>query len=74
MVRKTHPTSRWDLAKRCIAQTNKVITTMVIRPLNDPKRCAQSMVADLRPLGFGCVGVWDWLIRYPARGFLLVPH
>ena len=32
-----------------------VITTMVIRPLDDPKCSAQSLVADLRPLTFGYV-------------------
>ena len=39
---------------------NKVITTMVIRPLNDPRQCAQSAV---RPLGFGDVEIGDGLIR-----------
>ena len=34
---------------------NKVITTMVIRPLDDPTWCAQSVVTDLRPLGLGYV-------------------
>ena len=33
---------------------DKVITTMVIRPLDDPTRRAQSVIADLRPL---CLGV-----------------
>ena len=30
---------------------------MVIRPLDDPTRSAQSVVADLRPLCLGYVGV-----------------
>ena len=29
---------------------------MVIRPLDDPIRCTQSVVADLRPLGLGYAG------------------
>ena len=37
----------------------KVITTMVIRPLDDPTRCAQSVVADLQLLSLGYVGVGD---------------
>ena len=38
---------------------NKVITTMVISPLDDPTRCAQSVVADLRPLrlGYAVIGM-----------------
>ena len=36
---------------------NKVITTMVIRPLDDPTWCAQSVVTDLRPLCLGYVYV-----------------
>ena len=43
-------------------QRYKVITTTVIRPLNDTT-CAQSVVADLQPLGFGYVVVGDGLIR-----------
>ena len=35
--------------------TYKVITTMVIRPLDDRTRYVQSMVADLQPLGLGYV-------------------
>ena len=35
---------------------NKVITTMVIRPLDD-HTCAQSVVANLQPLGLGYVGI-----------------
>ena len=45
----------------------KVITAMVIRPLDDPTWCAQPVVADLRPLGLGDVGVRDKLIRQPAQ-------
>ena len=48
---------------------DKVITTMVIRPLDDPTWCAQSVVADLRPFCLGGRGDWDELIR-----FLLGPH
>ena len=40
-----------------------VITTMVIRPLDDRTRYAQSVVVDLQPLGLGYVGVGDWCIR-----------
>ena len=39
---------------------NKVITTLVIRPLDDPNRFDQSVVADLRPLGFGVGGGRGW--------------
>ena len=42
---------------------NKVITTMVIRPLDDPKSCAQSVVADLQRLRLGHGGIGDGLIR-----------
>ena len=42
---------------------NKVITTMVIRLLDNCTRCAQSVVADLQPLGLGYVGVGDGRIR-----------
>ena len=35
---------------------NKVITTMVIRPLDNPTWCAQSVVADFQPLSFGYMG------------------
>ena len=42
---------------------NKVITTMVIRLIDDPTRCAQSVVADLQPLGLGYAGVGDGRIR-----------
>ena len=41
----------------------KVITTMMNRPLDDPTRHAQSVVADLQPHGFGYVGVGDGRIR-----------
>ena len=36
---------------------NKVITTIVIRPLNDTTSRAQPVVADLRPLCLGYVGI-----------------
>ena len=49
---------------------HKVVTTMVIMPLDEPTRCAQSVVADLRPFGLGYVEVWD----EPAHVFLLGPH
>ena len=39
---------------------NRVITTMVIRPLDDPTLCAQSVVADLRPLDLGFVWSRRW--------------
>ena len=42
---------------------NTVITTMVIRPLDDPTRYAQSVVADLQPLGLVYVEVGDGRIR-----------
>ena len=38
---------------------NKLITTMVIRPLDYPTLCAQSVVADLRALCLGYVGIED---------------
>ena len=41
----------------------KVITTMVIRLLHNPTRCAQCVVADVQPLGLGYVGVGDGHIR-----------
>ena len=41
---------------------NKVVTTMVIRPLDDPTGCAQSVVANLQLLGLAYVGVEDALI------------
>ena len=40
-----------------IIKHNKVIATMVIRLLDDPSRCAQSVVAGIRPLCLGCVGI-----------------
>ena len=39
---------------------NKVITTMVIMPLDDPKWCAQYVVDDLQPLGLGYVWGQGW--------------
>ena len=42
---------------------NKVITTMVIRPLDDLTWCVQSVVADLRPSACGTCGVVDGPIR-----------
>ena len=39
-----------------ITIVNTVITTMVIRLLDDPTGCAQSVVADLRSLGLGVRG------------------
>ena len=53
---------------------HKVINTMVIRPLDDPTRCAQSVVADLQPLGLGYMGVGDGLSWQPAHWFLLAPR
>ena len=47
---------------------NKVITTMVIRPLDDLPRCAQSVVADLRPVGLGYVRAGNELICNPLMG------
>ena len=46
-----------------LVSVDKVITTMVIRPLDDPTRCAQSVDADLQPLHLGYVGVGDGAIR-----------
>ena len=40
----------------------KAITTMVIQPLDDSTLCAQSVVANLRPLGLRYVGVGDEFI------------
>ena len=37
---------------------DKVITAMVIRPLDDPTNVLNSVVADLQPLGFG-MGPFD---------------
>ena len=45
------------------ASENKVITAMVIRPLDDLARYAQSVVADLQPFGLEFMGVWDGRIR-----------
>ena len=42
---------------------NKVVTTMVIRPLDDPTSCAQSVVADLQQLGLEYVGAGYGHIR-----------
>ena len=36
---------------------SKVIATVVIMPLEDPTRFAQSMIVDLRPLCLGYVGI-----------------
>ena len=47
---------------------------MVIRPLDDLRRCVQSVIADLRPLGLGYVGVGDGYIRWSAHRFLLALH
>ena len=41
---------------------------MVIRPLDDRTRYAQSVVADLQPLGFGYVGIGDGRIRCIGDG------
>ena len=38
-----------DKSEKVIAETNKVITKIVIRLLDNPARCAQSVAADLRP-------------------------
>ena len=38
-------------------KVNKVITTIVIRPLDDPTRWAQSVFADLRSLCLGYAGI-----------------
>ena len=47
---------------------DKVITAMVIRPFDDPTRCAQSVVADLRRSGmssFGSPPMYTiWFISY----------
>ena len=48
--------------------TNKVITTIVIRPLDDPRWCAQSVVADLRPLSLGYVGIRMSSFSSPPMG------
>ena len=54
--------------------THDVITTMVIRPLDDPTLVLKSVVADLRPLSLGYVWDLEWAIWLPAHGFLLAPH
>ena len=53
-----------------------LVTPMVIRPLDDPTRCAQSVVADLQLLGLGYVEVGDGdeHIRLLDNRFLLAPH
>ena len=56
-----------------IKQMDNVITTMVIRLLDDPTRCAQSVVADLPPLCSGYVGVRMNNLA-TTRVFLLAPH
>ena len=38
----------------------KVITTLVIRSLDDPTWCAQYLVADSQPLGLEVHEVWGW--------------
>ena len=48
--KQTRPSYTQNEALSCL-----VITTMVIRPLDDPTWCAQSMIADLRPLSLGYV-------------------
>ena len=49
------------VARKYIHFLYKVVTTMVIKPLDDPIRCAQSVVvADLRPLGLGYVWGREW--------------
>ena len=49
---------------------NKVITTMVIWPLDDPTWCAESVIADLRPLGLRYVWGRGW---FPSIARLWVP-
>ena len=46
-----------------LVKSYKVITTMVIRPPDNRTRYAQSVVADLQPLGLGYVGAGDGRIR-----------
>ena len=41
------------IIRQILTKTNKVITTVVIRSLNDPTLCAQSVVADLQSLRLG---------------------
>ena len=45
----------------------KVITTMVIRLLDDPTLCAQPVVADLWPLGLGYMGCQGWVHSLARR-------
>ena len=47
---------------------NKVVTIMVIRPLDDPTGCAQSVVADLRPLCLEYVGIGMSAFGSPHMG------
>ena len=46
-----------------VAKCDKVITTMMIKPLDDCTRYAQSVLAGLHLLGLGYVGVVDVCIR-----------
>ena len=46
-----------------IACSEKVITAMVTRLLDDPTRCAQSVFAVLQTFGLGYVGVGDRRIQ-----------
>ena len=52
-----------QIATEFLNKKNKVITTTMITPLDDPTWCAQSVVADLQHLGVGYVRVGDGLSR-----------
>ena len=81
-TKEWHENCHTDLLKLAVikrkTQTNikldRVIITIVIRPLNDPTWCAQSVVVDLRPLCLGVRKDRDELIRYPAHVFQIAPY
>ena len=55
--------NKYNANANSIRSVYKVITIMVIRPLDDPTLCAQSVVADLQLLGFRYVWVGDGPVR-----------
>ena len=58
-----------------ISLSDKVITIMVIRPLDDHTWCAQLVVADLRPICLGYVGIgMSWFGSSLTHVFLLASY
>ena len=55
-LKKYLPKWMSSTSTHCFIIYKKVITTMVIRPFDDPTRCAQSVVTDLWPLGLASWG------------------